>query len=208
MLPAIAIALQATVYNGVRQFLFVVPAAAVASVLGIWVAAGRLSAAGTRRWWLPTLWVVTALGMVVPTISQVLLFPYSYSYYNAVTALRSIDGNWPTDYWRASSNDLMRRLPATGPESCAYEQGRNGQLMPCSDQPMFKPYLDERGSAATPGELEPGQYWLVRENQGSTDLPQGCVLHDAITRPLFWQTVTIGQIMRCDADAIVPNNGE
>jgi hypothetical protein len=73
---------------------------------------------------------------------------------------------------------------------------------------MFKPYLDERGSDATPGELEPGQYWLVRENQGSTDLPQGCVLHDAITRPLFWQTVTIGQIMRCDADAIVPNNGE
>jgi len=152
--------------------------------------------------------VLAAVGLVAPTVTQLVLFPYTYSYYNAVTALRPIDGYWPTDYWRASSNELMRRLPADGQESCAYEQGRNEKLMPCSDQPMFKPYLDQRGMDALPGSLEPGQYWLVRENQGSATIPDGCTLHDAITRRLFWQTITIGQIMRCELKATIPANGE
>jgi hypothetical protein len=206
MLPLIAIVLQATVYNGVRQFLFVVPAAAMAAVLGLWLVLTQVSKVSTSRAFSTAIWIAAALGLAVPTAAQLSLFPYAYSYYNAVTALRPIDGNWPTDYWRASSNDLMRQLPADGPESCAYEQGRNERLMPCSDQPMFKPYLDQRGIDALPGELDPGQYWLVRENQGSTAVPEGCTLHDSITRQLFWQTITIGQIMRCEPNATIPAN--
>jgi hypothetical protein len=208
MLPLIAIVLQATVYNGVRQFLFVVPAAAMAAVLGLWFALTQITKVQASRAWSTAIWIVAALGLIVPTAAQLSLFPYTYTYYNAATAMKPIDGNWPTDYWRASSNELTRRLPAEGPESCAYEQGRNAQIMPCSDQPMFKPYLSERGVDARPGLLEPGQYWLVRENQGSVTIPDGCVIHDGITRQLFWQTVTVGQILRCDAYASVPANGE
>jgi hypothetical protein len=208
MLPLIAIVLQATVYNGVRQFLFVVPAAAMAAVLGLWFALTQITKVQASRAWSTAIWIVAALGLIVPTAAQLSLFPYTYAYYNAATAMKPIDGNWPTDYWRASSNELMRKLPAEGPESCAYEQGRNAQIMPCSDQPMFKPYLSERGVDARPGLLEPGQYWLVRENQGSVTIPDGCVIHDGITRQLFWQTVTVGQILRCDADASVPANRE
>ncbi|MCH9816322.1 MAG: hypothetical protein K0U64_07695, partial [Actinomycetia bacterium] len=58
-----------------------------------------------------------------------------------------------------------------------------------------------------PGKLSDGDYWLVRENQGRTEIPEGCVLHDSITRPLFWQTITIGQIFQCQEDAVIPANG-
>jgi hypothetical protein len=207
MLPLIAIVLQATVYNGVRQFLFVVPAAAMAAVLGLWFVLTQVTNVSTSRAWSTAIWIAAALGLVVPTAAQVALFPYTYAYYNAATALAPIDGNWPTDYWRASSNELMRRLPAQGLESCAYEQGRNARIMPCSDQPMFKPYLTERGIDARPGVLEPGQYWLVRENQGSVTVPNGCVIHDNITRQLFWQRVTIGQVMLCDSNGILLRHG-
>lgn len=208
MLPMVAIALQATVYNGVRQFLFVVPAAASASVLGMWIVTTKVPRIREAGAWRSIALLTIAVGLVTPTVMQVFLYPYTYSFYNAAASLRSIDGNWPTDYWRASSNELMRRLPADGPESCAYEQGRNSQRMPCSDQPMFKPYLDQRGTSALPGSLAPNQYWLVRENQGLTATPDGCTPHDAITRRLFWQTITIAQIFRCDASASIRANGE
>jgi hypothetical protein len=152
-------------------------------------------------------WTVAVVGLLAPLASQLLLFPYNYTYYNAAAAIRPIDGTWPTDYWRASGRELMQRLPVTGPESCAYEQSRKGELHACSQEPMFAPYVGERGTSAVAGELAPGQYWLVRENQGRTEVPAGCTLHDEITRRLFWQTITIGQIMKCNADAVVPPNG-
>jgi len=207
LLPVIAVVVQTTMYNAVRQFVFVVPAAAVLATLGVWAVFRWLDGREASRGWTAAAWSAVGLGLVAPTVSQVLLYPYTYTYYNAATALRPIDNTWPTDYWRASSNELMRRLPAEGPESCAYEQTRKGQRMPCSNEPMFEPYLSQRGVDALPGTLEPGQYWLVRENQGRTTIPEGCVVHDEITRPLFWRTITIGQILRCDADAVIPPNG-
>lgn len=208
LLPVIAVVVQTTMYNAVRQFVFVVPAAAVLATLGVWAAFRWMDGRHMARGWTIGAWSLVGLGLLVPAVSQLLLYPYAYTYYNAATALRSIDNTWPTDYWRASSNELMRRLPVEGPESCAYEQTRKGQAMPCSDQPMFEPYLDQRGADAQRGMLEPGQYWLVRENQGRATIPQGCVVFDEVTRPLFWQTITIGQILRCDADALIPANGD
>ena len=208
LLPVVAVIAQTTMYNAVRQFVFVVPAAAVLATLGIWVLVRWLRDKNVARAWFVGTWVLVSAGLVVPMVSQALLYPYTYVYYNAATALRPIDGNWPTDYWRASSNELMRRLPAVGPESCAYEQTRKDKFMPCSNEPMFEPYLPERGSLAKPGVLAEGEYWLVRENQGRTEIPEGCVLHDTITRPLFWQTITIGQIFQCSEDAFIPPNGD
>ena len=207
LLPVVAVVVQTTMYNAVRQFVFVVPAAAVLGTMGVWVLVRWIRERNLAQPWLVGTWVLVAVGLVVPMVTQALLYPYTYVYYNAAAALRPIDGNWPTDYWRASSNEMMRKLPDDGPESCAYEQTRKGEFMPCSNEPMFEPYLPERGSEALPGTLSNGEYWLVRENQGRTEIPQGCVLHDSISRPLFWQTITIGQIFQCQEDAVIPANG-
>lgn len=205
--PIIAILTHSTMYNGSRQFLMAVPAISILAVLGIWIIFRWLSARNVKTWIFTTVWAVVSLGIVIPVAAQLSLFPYNYTYYNGVTALAPIDGNWPTDYWRASSNELMRRLPAVGEESCAYEQTRKHEHSACSKEPMFGPYLETRGIEAKPGTLAPGHYWVVRENQGIVQVPQGCVLHDQITRQLFWRTITIGQIMDCDASAVIQAAG-
>ena len=201
MMPALAIALRSNMYNGSRQFLFVVPAAAILATVAIWSVLTWARSSARARLWSGIVWAIVAIGVLVPLIGQSTLFPYNYVFMNAPTAAQSLEGRWPTDYWRFSSKELMARLPATGPESCGYEQGRSGEQHPCSIEPMFKPFLSLRGSEAKPGELGPGQYWFVRENQGTTDLPAGCTMHDEITRRLFGQQVIIGQIAVCDGAA-------
>ena len=201
LMPFVAIMFGSNMYNGTRQFLFVVPAAAVLSTLGVWQLALWVSARGGSPWRLRALWIAVIVGLVAPVITQIRLFPYSYVGFNASALVTPVTGNWATDYWRASGRELLQRLPP-GPESCAYEQSRKGDLHPCSTEPMFAPYLPDRGISAKPGTLGPGEYWMVRENQGITEIPAGCSLHDEITRPLWGQEVIIGQIMRCSSGAV------
>lgn len=199
LLPALAIVGRSNMYNGQRQFLFVVPAAVALAALGAWTLHRWMMGRWPERRWLSLgYWAVLMVGILVPLASQALLFPYNYLFYNAVVASKPLEGYWPTDYWRASSNELWQRLPAGGPEACAYESFRYDQIKRCIDEGMFQPYLDQRGISALSGTLEPGQIWMVRENQGVTDLPKGCTLHDEITRPLFAQEIVVGQMLRCD----------
>jgi hypothetical protein len=61
---------------------------------------------------------------------------------------------------------------------------------------MFIPYLDIKGTQAE-GQLDPGEYWYVQENQGDLSIPPGCEVHEQIVRRLFWQDIVIGQLSRC-----------
>lgn len=194
VLPLLAIVGRSNMYNGSRQFLFVVPAFALLTVMAVWCVAGAVQ--GKRTWMRISLWVVVTLGVVVPSVSQVTLFPYNYTWLNGATASRSIEGTWPTDYWRQSARELIARTP-DGAESCRYEQFRRGEMHACSEEPMFIPYLADRGTLAKTESLGSGEYWLIWENQGLTDVPDGCQLVDQITRRLFFQNVIIGQIARC-----------
>ena len=200
LVPAVAIAGQSTIYNGSRQFLFVIHADAIVTTISIWIAAGAVDGIGKQRWVSKVLWGAVVLGLVAPVLTQVRLFPYNYVALNAVASLQPVEGHWPTDYWRASSRELMLRLPAEGVESCAYEQARAGEPHACSQEPMFAPFLDSRGADAKAGVLAPGELWVVRENQGRTDVPPQCRIHDEITRPLWGQRIIIGQIMACSSD--------
>jgi hypothetical protein len=200
-LPLLAILLNSPIYNGSRQFLFVVPAMVIVATVGLRGLIVTAQRSARSRVLVASVWAIVVALMVVPLIGALQLMPYTYVYMNAAASLSPIDERWPTDYWRASSNELMRRLPAQGPESCAYEQATWGESTPCAEQPMFRPYLDERGDLARESLLGPGQYWLVRENQGVVEPPEGCTLEDSIVRSNLWRNVTIGQVFRCETDA-------
>jgi len=197
LMPILGIALQSTMYNGQRQFLFVLPAVVITATVGI-RAGFKIISTRSRKSWLPlAYWVTISIGIIGPTVGQALTFPYNYVYFNTAASAFGINGNWPTDYWRASSNELMRRLPAAGPEVCSYETDRSGQMSACSKEPMFIPYLDQRGDWATyRGTLGEG-YWLVRENYGDLTVPNGCEPHAEVTRPLWGERIVISQIFRC-----------
>jgi hypothetical protein len=193
-LPLGAILAQSNIYNGTRQFLFVVPALCVASTIALFVLFRRQL---TRR--LQGLgWALVAVGLVAPTVAQLGLFPYSYSYYNLPTSLAGVDNRWPADYWRQSARELVQHLPAEGVESCAYEQYRKDKLFPCMGLPTFEVYAAERGDTALPVATDAQSYWYVMENQGTLQLPAGCEVFDRVTRRLYLSEVTIGQIARCD----------
>ena len=195
LMPILAILLRSNMYNGTRQFLFVVPALAVLATLGLWWVSTRALGSARGRVARGLVWAAITVGVVAPLVAQSTLFPYNYTFLNSVAAIRPVEGNWPTDYWRFGGRELMTLLPP-GPESCGYEQGRQGSPHPCSDEPMFIPYLGIRGSEAQGG-LEPGEYWYVQENQGDLSIPPGCEVHEQIVRRLFWQDVVIGQISTC-----------
>ncbi len=198
LLPLAAIVGSSTLYNGTRQMLFVVPAAAILATLGVWKLTQILKARDFKGW-LTTLGIVVAFGIIVPAVSQVLLFPYSYTYFNAIASVAPIDRNWPTDYWRASGNELWRAVPEGGLVSCAFEQLQKGEIFLCDTQGMFQPFLEELGKNAVPTTLRPNEYWFLQENNGVLDLPSGCRPFYTLTKPLFWQQITIGQIAICDS---------
>ena len=196
LLPLLAIAVKSTMYDAVRQFLFVVPAAAVLAALGIRL---LVQAVGSTRWMVVLVWVITAAGLLAPAVDQVRLFPYTYAYFNELATIRPVNGNWATDYWRASGRDLVRLIPP-GSTSCVLVES-DEPARPCDEDASFESFWADRGTNAAPGELSAGQYWLVRENGGDISIPPGCVLHDQLTRPLRGQSLVIGQILRCDAPA-------
>lgn len=191
LLPLLAIAVKSTMYDAVRQFLFVVPAAAVLAMLGI-----RFVVAGLRqRWSVALVWILVAVGLVVPVVDQLRLFPYAYVYFNEIATLKPVNGNWSTDYWRASGRELVSIIPP-GDTSCSLvEPGKPPR--PCEDDASFEPFWADRGTDAKPGELPNDGYWLVRENGGDLTVPVGCVLHDQLVRPLRGQEVVIGQVFSC-----------
>lgn len=196
LLPLLAIAAHSTMYNAVRQFIFVVPAAAVLATLGVKAVVDRVSG---RKVGFVVTWVVVVAGLVVPVVDQVRLFPYTYVYFNEIASTQPIDGNWATDYWRASGRELVRIIPE-GRTSCIFVDDEH-DFRPCDADATLKPFWAERGLDAIPADLGPDEYWLVRENHGDLAAPPGCTLHDQLTRPLRGQDVTIAQVFRCTAPA-------
>ena len=73
-----------------------------------------------------------------------------------------------------------------------------GEFFPCTEQPMFEPFLEERGRDAPTVTLAGNEYWFMRENSGPLEIPPGCRAFTEINRPLFWRDITIAQIHICD----------
>lgn len=105
-LPACAVLLGTDLYHGLRQLLFLLPAAAVLMAVGVawWTSRPR----GGGRLALG----LASAAMLLPVVDQVTLQPYQATYVNAatdvVTALvRGPDVRLGQDYWRASLPELV-----------------------------------------------------------------------------------------------------
>lgn len=110
---AVAVVTRPALYNGIRQFLFIVPPFAV---LG-GVAAGWLieRAAVHGRVALAAITAVFAAGLAVPVAGMVRLHPYEYVYFNPLGGgVRGADGRYMLDYWglafKQAADELHTRL--------------------------------------------------------------------------------------------------
>jgi hypothetical protein len=103
-LPTFALLAGSTVYDGLRQFLFVFPSVAVlASVFFVWLYRS-----------LPRVSVRFGLLVLVTVLAartygeMIALHPYEYIYFNElVGGLKGADGRYETDYWGLSMREGM-----------------------------------------------------------------------------------------------------
>jgi hypothetical protein len=193
LLPGVAVLTSAVLYDATRQVLFVQPALAIAATVAFWLLLRGVS--GGQRWTV-ALSIVFVAGLVVPTVTHARLFPYSYTWFNGVAALRPIDGNWMTEYWRVSARELVHHIPAGGRAAC-YPREAPRQITSCEALPQFAPYWGSRGVASSTSELAPDQYYLARVNRFGTTVPEGCTAVHEVTRPLFGQDVLMSAVSRC-----------
>jgi hypothetical protein len=220
LVPAAILINQSVLYNGLRQIIFVLPALAALSALGLVRLAAivdHLFHDKLRARCRPGIWsaaVASSLAVALPTWSQINLFPYNYTYYNEWASRRPIDGNWPTDYWRTSFREVMANLPETELAICPTRDNGSPigpkpivnadqlQRFACAKRATSAPYEPLRPrvrKSATKAQLQNKQFWLVQENQfGSTLLPANCWVESKVSRTLHGQAMPMATLARCE----------
>jgi hypothetical protein len=128
---AATIALRPAMYNGVRHFLFVLPALAV---LGGVAGAHLINALAHRsRFATAAAVLILSAGLALPVIAMVRLHPYEYSYFNAVSGgARAARGRYMLDYsglaFKQASQALLARL---GDTHATKPAGRRWKIAVC-----------------------------------------------------------------------------
>lgn len=197
-LPLLAIARGSNLYNGLRQLLFAYPALAVLATVGIAVLAAR-----------PRLWPVGAVALVVPLAVQAQLFPYNYAYASvpAAALAPSVGERWPeyqmpTDYWRTSVRELAPEVPAGGFVLCQPNLV-DGVFMRWSNDGRDNCATDVVGPLA-PYDAERGGGWdapiteFLAVTSGVDRIGENCTRIADVTRPMWWRTMTMSYVARCD----------
>jgi hypothetical protein len=102
---ALFLALRPNAYDGLRHFLFVLPAIAVFAAVGVVSLIGLLPKGPPRL----IFGFVIALLMVTPLLSIVRMHPYQIAYFNSlVGGAEGATGRYETEYWMTSYREAIQ----------------------------------------------------------------------------------------------------
>lgn len=194
--------LDPVIYDGGRQILFVVPALAVIATLGLhgiltWVRRSSPSPFLATN----ILAAVVAVGLVVPSIDQVRLFPYNYSYYNLIAQGAGVNGSWETDYWGSSIREAAEVVAPGDPVTCRSVGDLNfniASLEPCA---TLAPYVGDF-AVAKDSTLKENHFWVIRSERtllwNGPVTSDNCEFHSHVTRPLRGEDVSMAWVYQCE----------
>ena len=149
---AVAMVTRPALYNGIRQFLFIVPPFAVLGGLAASWLIERAAAHGRAA--PAAITAVFAAGLAVPVAGMVRLHPYEYVYFNPLGgSVRGADGRYMLDYWGLAfkqAADELRAHLATGADQPP--PGRRWVVAICGPQasaevelgPQFETTFDKK----------------------------------------------------------------
>jgi hypothetical protein len=197
LVPTAAIVAGSSMYSGLRQHLYVLPAVAILAGIGA-VSVLRLTrvTGGSRgvRW---AAALVLALALAVPAVEQTRLYPYNYVYVNPIAGLGGVQGRWETELQFLSSREAFRRVPPTVEPSCSY------WLVPAqgpAPEPMIHSCwgypTDEVGDEAT-ARATKGERWVVGRTRADNHPPDYCREYDNVTRTLRTEEIVMAYVLRC-----------
>ena len=193
IVPLGAVLLGSTLYGGMRQFLFVFPAVALLAVVGI-ERIVRWAATQDRTWLVPLTWSLVVVGLTVPILSQLRLFPFSHAYFNAAASAGDVDQNWDIDGWWLSGRELVEGQQLPDRTICVDSEERF--VTSCSRMGMITPFLGEPDNSAI--ELGEDQYVALSRFPYSVG-PDVCTPFREVTRGLFFQEVQLSHADVCTA---------
>lgn len=210
LLPLGAVLIGSSMYTGLRQHLYLVPAIAILAGLGghaLWRWAGARQARVSS--WAAAGVLVVALA--VPAVEQTLLFPYNYAYVTPLASVGGVNDRWETDYWWASSREALQRLPASAEPACSGDlvpRGRSSgraATYACAFNPAVSAFYDERGDAAAAA-VEPaeGRRWVLGRKRAGNAIPADCEVAEEVTRWLRGEDVIMSYVLLCGDDAAAP----
>jgi hypothetical protein len=129
---------------------------------------------------------------------QALLFPYNYTYVNAVAGIGGVNDRWESDYWMASAPEALSHVPRDAELSCF--------LVPPSvscyaDQ--VEPFADRRGTSVQQRwHGDTSATWAIVRRHAGNQPPYYCERADDVTRWLRGETVTMAYVLRCDPERL------
>lgn len=103
LLPVLLVVSGAPVSGGLRHVLFAAPAVAVLMAAGLAQLFDDTGARGRQ-----VLAGLAGVGMVLPTVTTLQLFPYSYAYVNELSAVTDLQSQ--ADFWQASFREYADEL--------------------------------------------------------------------------------------------------
>jgi len=212
LLPVAAIVDSTTMYNGIRQHLYVLPAAAILAGVGAAAAWSWAGAPSRARGWRTGLAAVLAVALIVPMAEQTILFPYNYTYVNAAARIGGVNDRWETDYWFASVPQAIARVPRDVEMRCSpllipgWAPEAEFGLVGCpADQ--IEPYDDRRGTelgADSTASLEKPGVWVIGPKRAGNRPPPYCEEAGDVTRWLSGEQVVMSYVLRCDPSRLPP----
>ncbi|MEM9484918.1 MAG: hypothetical protein AAGA83_14665 [Cyanobacteria bacterium P01_F01_bin.116] len=196
--PTVAILKQSTLYDGIRQFLFVMPAAAVIATLGIvwlyqtWLSNQWLNKILSRKT-VSLSFLILSIVIASPTAIDVFhLHPYEYVYFNRFFGgLPSAQGQYDTDYWGLS----MR----AGMEWINEVSGRTANVVSSSQLISSAPFADDTMPVISYKEFEQNGmetpfYYIARPRWSYHEQFPDCDVVYSVVR----QTVPLTIVKRCN----------
>lgn len=198
LLPLVAILGGSVIYSGMRQHIYVLPAMAMLAGVGaqrFWTWARSRQPLDTWRLLAP--WLLSA-ALLIPMAEQALLFPYNYTYVNAVAGIGGANDRWESDYWMASAPEALSHVPRDAELRCF--------LVPPSvscypDQ--IEPFEDRRGTAVQERwHGDSSTAWAIVRRHADNQLPYYCEQVDNVTRWLRGETITMAYVLRCNPDSL------
>jgi hypothetical protein len=139
LLPvAIAIITRPAMYNGIRHFVFLMPAFAILGGLAASYLIDRLARRAKPLAAVAAL--VFAIGVISPVIDMARLHPYEYTYFNKMAGgVRGATGQFMIDFWGLSFKQAAQALNAKlAAEGIRPPEGRKWKIAVCGPHPPAK----------------------------------------------------------------------
>lgn len=197
MLPTAAILMGSTMYAGLRQHLYILPALAALAGIG---AANLLKSSRLGGH------LILVLALVAPTVAQFQLFPFQFVYKNAIAG--PIEDRWETDMHWVSARAALQRVPANAQAWCfdsavVRESGEFEQpvIRPCEHEMRVAPFAAEQGLRAQHIARD-GEIWVIGRKYRGNPVPVGCRRVHPVERRLWFETITISHVLICEAGAL------